>query len=91
MQSHSFKRPSGDKSAKIRPFLSKAHRVPSILHAPFARGTTLVGSQSSSLRNEQYGMNRNGNERRNEMKFGNEVKSSLYGEIVVDTVEHRFY
>lgn len=32
VQSHSFSRPSGDKSAKIRPLLSKAHRVPSIFH-----------------------------------------------------------
>lgn len=32
MQSHNFRRPSGDKSAKIRPLLSKAHRVPSIFH-----------------------------------------------------------
>ena len=32
VQSHSFRRPSEDKCAKIRPLLSKAHRVPSIFH-----------------------------------------------------------
>lgn len=32
VQSHIFRRPSGDKSAKIRPLLPKAQRAPSIFH-----------------------------------------------------------
>lgn len=41
--------------------------------APFARGTSLVGSQSSRLRKQIMNrdkQNRYGNEKRNEMKFG---------------------
>lgn len=61
VQSHNLRRPSGVKSAKNRPFLSKEQQLPSIFHTPFARGISKSRTHSPW---QTMAEKRNGNDKR---------------------------
>lgn len=61
VQSHNLRRPSGVKSAKNRPFISKEQQLPSIFHTPFARGISKSRTYSPW---QTMAVKRNGNDKR---------------------------